>query len=121
MVIGALPHSALVGVRISKTHAAQRRKTHINSSIPLPNYSTTTTMSNAYYELEDRIADALIDVAEQTFSSIARTAYYYGVEPRTLQKRVKGGSSKSTRPATNTRLTRAEKSSLCEYIDLLDN
>ena len=78
-------------------------------------------MSNAYYELEDRIAEALLDVAEQTFSSIARTAHHHGVEPRTLQKRVKGGSSKSTRPATNTRLTRAEESSLCEYIDLLDD
>ena len=78
-------------------------------------------MSNAYYELEDRIANALIDVAEQIFSSIARTAYYYRVEPRTLQKRVKGGSSKSTRPAINIRLTRAKESSLYEYIDLLDD
>ena len=78
-------------------------------------------MSDAYYDLEDRIEAALVDVAHQTFSSITRAALHYRVKPRTLQKRVKGGASKTTRYSTNTRLTRAQESSLCEYVDLLDS
>ena len=67
-------------------------------------------MSTPYFDLENRIKANPDRLAYQIFSRITRAALSHNVEPRTLQRRVKGGESKSSRYATNTRLTRAQES-----------
>ena len=43
------------------------------------------------------------------------------LDPRRVQRRLRGQASRSTRTPTHTRLDPAQEQSLCDYIDRLDN
>lgn len=78
-------------------------------------------MSDAYFDQENRIEQALEDLANGDFPNATKAALWYDVEPRLLQRRVKGAGSRSTREPTNQRLTKDQERSLCEYVDTLDD
>ena len=78
-------------------------------------------MSNKYFEYETHVMEALHDLDNGAFPCIAAAARHYDLNERSLQKRAKGGKSKSERVRTNTRLTAAQEKALCTYIDYMDS
>ena len=77
-------------------------------------------MSNEYFEQEERIERALEGLANGDFPDATKAAHWHNVNPRLLQRRVKGAGSRSTREPINQRLTKDQEQSLCSYVDTLD-
>ena len=78
-------------------------------------------MSNEYFDQEERIEQALEDLANGDFPDTTKAAVWHDIKPRLLQRRVQGAGSRSTREPTNQRLTKDQERSLCEYVDTLDD
>ena len=72
-------------------------------------------------ELEEAIGNALNDIADGNYVTVAQTAREYAIPERTLQRRVQGRGSYYTRPPTHQRLDAAQEQSLFEYIERLDH
>ena len=66
-------------------------------------------MSESYEYTEDRIEEALDNIADNIFTNVTKAALWYKVEPRTLQRRVKGGVLKSSKALTNLYLLREQE------------
>ena len=77
-------------------------------------------MPDTYSDYEDRINDAIDALHSGSYTNCALAARDFDVAPRTLQRRWKGGDSKSTRPSTNKALTDEQEQAIRDYIERLD-
>ncbi len=77
-------------------------------------------MPGSYSDYEDRIDEAIDALHNREYTNCAAAARAFGVAVRTLQKRWKGGDSKSTRASTNKALTDEQKQAIRDYIERLD-
>ena len=68
-----------------------------------------------------RIFAAISAYNEDENFSIRAAAQKYEVDRMTLTRRLDGGFSKSTRSASNKRLSNAQKEAICQYIEQLDH
>ena len=68
-------------------------------------------MSLSYSENEDLVQKAIDDYND----------LHYNVNPRRVQRRLKGHHSKNTRKPSHSRLNPAQEQSLCDYIKRLEN
>lgn len=75
-----------------------------------------TIMSVFYQEKEARMACALEAAAAEERPNIAQLAKEHQVDRKTLTRRLGGGSSKTTQPAANRRLTAVQESALKSYV-----
>lgn len=78
-------------------------------------------MSDSYADSEKRLAKAIEDIHGGVFPSASAAAQHYNLKARRVQYRLKGMASRSTRPPTHQRLTVAQESSLCNYIEHMDH
>ena len=76
--------------------------------------------SNAYYASQDRMDEAIEAISKEVFKKTADCARFYGINRKTLSRRLHGKSSRFTRIAFNKRLTDAEEHSLMTYIRYYD-
>jgi hypothetical protein len=74
-------------------------------------------VSASYYYVEERIDEALEAFSNGEYASLAAAARAFNLTPRQVQRRHKGGDSRSTRPSTNRRLTADQEVALCAYIE----
>lgn len=70
--------------------------------------------------MESRIQEAVNHIRRFPDAKIATVAKEFGVPRNRLRYRLEGRSPKNGQPAANTKLSRAEESALCRYIDRLD-
>ena len=78
-------------------------------------------MSKNYQNIEERIEEALVAWNTCNYTSITRLALDFGVHPKRLQRRIKGGDSRTSRPATNKALMEAQEEAIRLYIRRLDS
>ena len=72
-------------------------------------------------ELEEAIDNALNDIVDDNYVTIAQTAREYAISERTLQRRVQERESYYTRSSIYQRLDAVQEQSLFEYIKRLDH
>ena len=77
-------------------------------------------MSDTYEASELRVEDAIEAFHNGDFPSAAAAAKAYDLQPRRLQRRLKGAASRSTRQPTCTALSPAQEQAICKYIEDLD-
>ena len=77
-------------------------------------------MSSAYQITQDRIIDAINAVHDGTYSNPTVAARAFEVDPRTIQRRLHGGASKSSRLPTNRALNFEQEQAIKDYIQRLD-
>ena len=77
-------------------------------------------MSNAYYDHEARLLDALQALRDGFFTNCKGAAEAHGVRIRTLQRRFNGQASKTTRSSVNKALNDQQEQAVRNYIDRLD-
>ena len=74
-------------------------------------------MSTGYQYTEEQVDKVLDAFSNSKYTSLAATARAFNLNPRQVQRRHKGGDSRSTRPPTNRRLTAGQELVLCAYIE----
>ena len=72
-------------------------------------------------ELEEAICNALDDIADGNYITIAQTAREYRISERTFQRRVQERRSYYIRSLTHQRLDAVQEQSLFKYIERLDH
>ena len=77
--------------------------------------------SEAYYDCERRKDEVANAYAKGWYKSVVVAAREYKLNPRSLQNRVNGMASKSTREASNKRLTKAQEQTIKNYIKRLND
>ena len=78
-------------------------------------------MALSYSEQEGLVQKAIDEYEDGKFRSASAAAKHFKLDPRRVQRRLRGQASRSTREPTHTRLTKAQEQSLCDYIDHLDH
>src|SRR5271155_4274553 len=74
-------------------------------------------MPTDYYYGEEQVDKALEAFSNGEYASLAAAARAFNLTPRQVQRRHKGGDSRSTRPPTNRRLTADQEIALYAYIE----
>ena len=64
--------------------------------------------------------EALDALHDGHFTSASAAASHFNLKPRRVQYRLRGKASRKTRPQFHKRLTDAQESTLCDYIDHLN-
>ena len=77
-------------------------------------------MSGVYDASELRVEEAIEAFHNGQFPSAAAAARAFDIEPRRLQRRLKGQASRSTRQPTFTALNPSQEQAICKYIEDLD-
>ncbi|SLM40452.1 HTH CenpB-type DNA-binding domain [Lasallia pustulata] len=77
-------------------------------------------MSDLYDASELRVEEAIEAFNNGQFPSAAAAAKAHDIEPRRLQRRLKGQASRSTRQPTCMALTVSQEKAICKYIEGLD-
>lgn len=77
-------------------------------------------MTDTYYLQENRIEEALKSYASVSYKSAAACATHFGIKPRTLQRRLNGGGSYSSRGPSHKALTNEQETALIQYLRFLD-
>ena len=77
-------------------------------------------MAESYYEIEDRVTDALNALNETEIPNIARTAREFDVHEKRLRRRWSGVQSKIQCGGRNKKLNDSEELALCHYLNRLD-
>ncbi|SLM35539.1 HTH CenpB-type DNA-binding domain [Lasallia pustulata] len=77
-------------------------------------------MSDVYDASELRVEEAIEAFNNGQFPSAAAAAKAHDIEPRRLQRRLKGQASRSTRQPTCMALTVSQEKAICKYIEDLD-
>ena len=78
-------------------------------------------MSDTYDASELRVEEAIEAFCHGEFPSAAAATKAYDLEPRRLQRHLKGQASKSTCHASNKALTDEQEQAICDYIEHLDS
>lgn len=77
-------------------------------------------MSSTYHITQDRIRDGINALHDGGYSNPTAAARAFGVNPKTVQRRLRGGASKSSRLPTNKALYLEQEQAIRDYIELLD-
>lgn len=77
-------------------------------------------MSSTYQITQDRIRDAINALHDGDYSNPTAAARAFGVNPKTVQRRLRGGASKSSRLPTNKALNLEQEQAIRDYIERLD-
>ena len=77
-------------------------------------------MSSKYRITQDRIGDAINALHYNNYSNPSAATRAFGVDPRTVQRRLHGGASKSLRLPTNRVLNSEQEQVIKDYIQRLD-
>ena len=77
-------------------------------------------MSFTYRITQDRISDAINKLHNGNYSNLTAEARVFGVDPRTVQRKLHGGASKSSRLPTNRALNFKQEQAIKDYIQRLD-
>ncbi len=77
-------------------------------------------MSSTYRITQDRISDAINALHDGNYSNATAAARAFGVDPKTVQRRLHGGASKSSRLPTNRALNFEQKEVIKDYLQRLD-
>ncbi len=77
-------------------------------------------MSFTYRITQDRISDAINKLHNGNYSNLTAEARVFGVDPRTVQRKLHGGASKSSRLSTNRALNFKQEQAIKDYIQRLD-
>ncbi len=77
-------------------------------------------MSSTYRITQDRISDAINALQNGNYSNLTAAVRAFGVDPRTVQRKLHGGASKSSRLPTNRALNSEQKQAIKDYIHRLD-
>ena len=83
-------------------------------------YYSTTTITNTYSDQEDRMKEALDAIHDGYFISASAAAKHFNLKPRRVQYRLRGKASRKTRPQFHKRLTNTQESTLCDYINYVN-
>ena len=83
-------------------------------------FCSTNFQYCSWKNMESRIQEAVNHIRRFPDAKIATVAKEFGVPRNRLRYRLEGQSPKNGQPAANTKLSRAEESALCRYIDRLD-
>lgn len=77
-------------------------------------------MSSTYQITQDRISDAINALHDGDYSNPTAAARAFGVNPKTVQRGLRGGASKSSRLPTNKALNLEQEQAIRDYIERLD-
>ena len=77
-------------------------------------------MSSTYQVTQNCISDAINTLHNGDYSNPTAAARAFGVNPKTVQQRLRGGASKSSRLPTNKALNLEQEQALRDYIKRLD-
>lgn len=69
---------------------------------------------------QNRISDAINALHDGDYSNPTAAARAFGVNPKTVQRRLRGGASKSSRLPTNRALNLEQEQAIRDYIERLD-
>ena len=77
-------------------------------------------MSSTYQITQGRISDAINALHNGDYSNSTAAARAFGVNPKTVQQRLRGGASKSSRLPVNKALNFEQEQAIRDYIEQLD-
>ena len=77
-------------------------------------------MAESQPDYATRLSNAIEFYRQNSNAKYAPVARQFEVSPETLRRRVNGGRPAKGRPATNSKLSKAEEEALCDYIDGLN-
>lgn len=77
-------------------------------------------MADSYKNIESKIQNAIIALNDMTKPNISAIAREFGVPYHRLRSRFNGRRTRSQRPPTNLRLSAAQESAVCQYINTHD-
>ena len=77
-------------------------------------------MSSTYRISQDRISDAINALHDGDYSNSTAAARAFGVNSKTVQRKRRGGASKSSRLPTNKALNLEQEHAIRDYIERLD-
>ena len=78
-------------------------------------------MASTYQMTENAISDAIIALSEGFYSTPTEAAKAYNVAPRTIQRRVQGMGSRSSRTPPNRALNPEQEQAIRNYLKRLDD
>ena len=77
-------------------------------------------MPDTYYDIEDRIHEAIDTIPRDQKPNIAKLAREFNVPEQRLRQRWKGRLSKQDRIPSNRALSTAQELAVCQYLDQMD-